>query len=107
MATVSPIETISYAPKSQEVSNLHANHINKENAQQQSIVGAFQDQNVQKQERTERSENKEAPKNNHDAKEKGNGTYYKQEQERKKKEEEQKKNEQHRKLMGCTFDITV
>ncbi|MCR5153284.1 MAG: hypothetical protein K6B75_00400 [Lachnospiraceae bacterium] len=107
MTTVSPVETISFANKSQEVSSLHMNQLHKEDAKAIVANQDMQQQNVIKQERTEKSGDAHDMNLKHDAKEKGKGMYFKQEQERRKAEKEKEEQETRKRLSGSTFDITI
>lgn len=104
--SITPLETLAVAPKSQEASTFRTNQLQKEAGQQTQIAGTVQQQAQQKLNRTEKTSQNDATPFKFDAKEKGNNSYYQQEQkERKKKEEEQK--EERKQMLGCTFDISV
>lgn len=106
MATVSPVETISFTPKSQEASILHVNKINKENAQQTMTNVTMQSDFDKSQHRTEKATDKDQMAFKYDAKDKGNGEYTKNESERREKEKK-KKDDEHGRLVGSSFDVTV
>ncbi len=101
-------ESLVVAPKSQEASNYKINEQNRQQNEQPIIHSNFEHQNEQKLNRTEHTEQKNNDGSfRHDAKEKGSNEYERLELEKKKKEEEQKRNEEHKKMFGCTFDITI
>lgn len=103
--SITPYEALAIAPKSQEASIFRTSQMQKENSQQVQIAGAFQQQTEQKMIRTEKSSQKEETPFKFDAKEKGNNAYSRQQQERKQKEE--KEAEDRKRMLGCTFEISV
>ena len=104
--SITPYETLAIAPKSQEVSILRTSQIQKENAQQAQIAGTVQQQGQQKMNRTEKMAKNEETPFYYDAKEKGNNEYKRRQQKEQKKKEEKEKQDRKR-MLGCTFDITV
>lgn len=104
--SITPYEALAIAPKSQEASMFRTSQMQKESSQQTQIAGAFQQQTEQKMTRTEKSSQKEETPFKFDAKEKGNNAYARQQQERKKKKEE-KEAEDRKRMLGCTFEISV
>ena len=104
--SITPYETLAIAPKSQEVSILRTSQIQKENAQQTQIAGTVQQQTQQKMNRTEKMAKNEETPFYYDAKEKGNNEYKRQKHKERKKKEEQETQDRKR-MLGCTFDITV
>ena len=104
--SITPYEALAVAPKSQEASIFRTSQIHKENAQQSQIAGMVQQQSEKKLTRTEKATESEAPPFKFDAKEKGNNEYFKQQQRERKKKEEQE-SEERKRMLGCTFDITV
>lgn len=104
--SITPFEALAVAPKSQEASIFKTAQMQKETGQQTQIAGMVQQQAQQKMNRTEKSAGKEETPLHYDAKEKGNNAYTQQEQKERKKQEEKEKEERKR-MLGCTFDITV
>lgn len=104
--SITPYETLAVAPKSQEASIFRTNQLQKETMQQAQIVNNVQQQAEQKLNRTTKMEQKDETPFQYDAKEKGNNAYYKKQQKEKKKKEEQEQ-ENRKKLLGCSFEITV
>lgn len=104
--SITPFETLAVAPKSQEASVYRANQLQKEAGQQLHIAGMVQQKAEKKLERAEKTSQNDETAFRFDAKEKGNNAYYQQEKkDRKKKEEEL--NEERKRMLGCTFDITI
>lgn len=99
-------ETLVVAPRSQEVTNFKMSQVNRQQSEQPTIALAQNEQNAQKLNRPGKAEEKSETPFKFDAKDKGSNEYQRKEQERKKKEE-QIRNEEHRKMYGCTFDITI
>ena len=104
--SITPYETLAVAPKSQQASMFHTNQLSKEHAQQTQIAGMVQQQAEQKLTRTEKTAQNDSTPFHYDAKEKGNNKYEQQKQKERKKKEEQEQEERKR-MLGCTFDITV
>lgn len=99
-------ETVVMPNRAQEATNFKMSQLNRQSSEQPNIQMA---QNLQKQldmTRTTKAKEKDETPFNFDAKNKGSNEYQRQELERKKKEEEKKKQEL-KKMLGCTFDITV
>ena len=103
---ITPYEALAMVPKSQEVSMLRTNQMQKENTQQAQIAGTVQQQTEQKMQRAEKAEHKDETPFKYDAKEKGNNEYSRQKEKERKKREEQEK-EDRKKLYGCTFEISI
>ncbi len=104
--SITPYEALAVAPKSQEASIFRSAQMTKETAQQTQIAGAFQQQNEQKMTRTEKTSQNDATPFKFDAKEKGNNAYYQQQQKERQKKEEQE-SEDRKRMLGCTFEISV
>ena len=104
--SITPYETLAVAPKSQEASMFRASQLQKESAQQTQIAGALQQQTQQKMTRTEKSAQKEETPFKFDAKEKGNNAYQ-QQKERERKQKEEQETEDRKRMLGCTFEISV
>lgn len=100
-------ETLIVAPKSQEVSNYKINQENRVQNQQPLLQQSVQEQNLRDSQRTTRTEDKGRENTRHDAKEKGSNEYERLTAEAEKKKKEEMKNEEHRRLTGSTFDITI
>ncbi len=98
-------ESLAVAPRTQEVTNYKLNEQMSKASEQATVSIAQNNQNEMKMQRPEKMTDSSETPFKFDAKEKGNNEYYRQESERKKKEEE--RNSEHKKLLGCTFDITV
>ena len=99
-------EALAVTHKSQEASMLRTSQMQKENAQQTQIAGAMQQQAQQKMTRTEKASGKEQTPFKFDAKEKGNNAYEQREQQERKQKEE-KEAEDRKRMLGCTFEISV
>lgn len=99
-------EALAVAPKSQEASMFRTAQMQKENAQQAQIAGAIQQQAQQKMTRTEKTSKNDETPFKFDAKEKGNNAYEQQEQ-RERKQKEEKEAEDRKRMLGCTFEISV
>lgn len=104
--SITPYETLAVAPKSQEASMFRTAQLQKESAQQAQIAGALQQQTQQKMTRTEKSSRKEETPFKFDAKEKGNNAYQ-QQKERERKQKEEQEAEDRKRMLGCTFEISV
>ena len=104
--SITPYESLAVAPKSQEASIFRTTQMQREMAQQNQIAGTVQQQSEQKMNRTEKAEQKDETPFKFDAKEKGNNEYFRQ-QERQKKEKEEQEKEDRKRMLGCTFEITV
>lgn len=104
--SITPYETLAVAPKSQEASMFRTAQLQKESAQQAQIAGALQQQTQQKMTRTEKSSGKEETPFKFDAKEKGNNAYQ-QQKERERKQKEEQEAEDRKRMLGCTFEISV
>ena len=104
--SITPYEALAVAPKSQEASIFRTTQLQKQSAQQAQTAGMVQQQSEKKLTRTEKMTQNDATPFKFDAKEKGNNEYFRQQQREKKKKEEQE-NEDRKKMLGCTFDITV
>lgn len=104
--SITPYEALAVAPKSQEASIFRTNQMQKETAQQTHIAGNVQQQMQQKLNRTTKMEQKDETPFKYDAKEKGNNAYSGQQQKERKKKEEQEQ-EDRKRMLGCTFEITV
>ena len=104
--SIIPYEALAVAPKSHEASMMRTNQMQRENAQQTQIAGAFQQQTEQKMTRAEKTSQKEETPFKFDAKEKGNNAYQKQQQQERKQREE-KEAEERKRMLGCTFEISV
>ena len=100
-----PIESISMAPKSQEVSHMHQNMINKNNADKANFQGSFANEvkkNSQQTVKTNKGDNNQFL---YDAKNKGNGTYYENKGDKKKKDSN--KNDENHDISLSNFDVKV
>jgi len=104
--SITPYEALAIAPKSQEASIFRTNQLQKETAQQNQIAGMVQQQAEKKLTRTEKTAQQDATPFHYDAKEKGNNTYEQQKQKERKKKEEQEQ-EDRKRMLGCTFEITI
>lgn len=100
-------ETMIVAPKSQEVSNYKLNQENRQQSEQPMLQQSVDNKNLRDSQRTNAAGDRGNTNTHHDAREKGKNEYERLFDEKKKKEEEIKKNEEHRILMGSTFDITI
>lgn len=101
-----PYEALAVAPKSQEVSFIRTAQQQKDQAQQAQIVGTVQQQLLQKSTRTEKTSEKDETPFKFDAKEKGSNAYEQQKQKERKRREEEEAQER-KKMLGCTFEISV
>ena len=102
---IPPIEVLSMAPKSQEVTPYKVAHHQKPMHDQTHIGAQLQQEvrhNNQQTVRMTKSENREY---RYDAKEKGNNSYKKNEQKKSKQDKNQKKKDQEIKLSN--FDIRI
>lgn len=104
--SITPFEALAVAPKSQEASIFKTTQVQKETGQQTQIAGMVQQQTQQKMSRTEKAAGRDETPLHYDAKEKGNNSYTQQQQKERKKQEEHE-NEERKRMLGCTFDITV
>lgn len=104
--SITPFEALAVAPKSQEASFIKTAQQTKENSQQVQLTGMLQAQAQQKLNRAEKPEEKSKTELYYDAKEKGSNAYAKQ-QERERQKKEQQAEEERKRMLGCTFDITV
>ena len=105
--SITPYETLAVAPKSQEASLFRTSQMQKENTQQAQISSMVQQKTEQKMNRTEKMDQKDETPFKYDAKEKGNNAYARQQQERERKKQEEQEKEDRKRLLGCTFEITV
>ena len=104
--SITPYETLAIAPKSQEASIFRTNQMQKESAQQAQIAGNLQQQTQMKMHRPEKSSQKEETPFKFDAKEKGNNAYP-QQKERERKQKEEQESQDRKRMLGCTFEISV
>ena len=104
--SITPYETLAIAPKSQEASIFRSGQLQKESAQQAQIAGTVQQQTQQRMTRTEKTDGKEETPFKFDAKEKGNNAYQ-QQQERERRKKEEKEAEDRKRMLGCTFEVSV
>ncbi len=100
-------ETLVVAPRAQEATNFKMSQLNRQESEQPNIAMTQNQQHEQQLNRASKAEDKSQTPFRHDAKDKGSNEYQRLEQEKKKKEEKQKKEEELKKMLGCTFDITV
>ncbi len=100
-------EPLVMATKSQEVANLHVNQNQKMNSAPETMLNHFQETNVQNMTRTTETANKDGSSLHQDAKDKGGNEYYRQQEEKRREEEQKKKNDEMKKLLGCSFNITI
>ncbi len=105
--SITPYEALAVAPKSQEASIFRSAQLNKENAQQSQIASMVQQQTEQKMTRTEKMNQKDETPFKYDAKEKGNNAYSRQQEEKERKKKEEQEVEDRKKLLGCTFEISI
>lgn len=100
---ISPIDFISIAPKSQEVSQLQAGHEDRQ-AQANEMVNTHYQQQVEHDSRqTVQKSNADNEKYRYDAKEKGNNSY--QNKKNKKKNENKEKESQEEPIKLSSFDV--
>ncbi|MCQ2538401.1 MAG: hypothetical protein MJ124_08375 [Lachnospiraceae bacterium] len=100
-------ETLIVAPKSQEASTYKIQQDSRAQNQQPLLQQAAEQQNLHDSQRTTKTEDKGRGNNRHDAKEKGSNEYERLRAEEEKKKKEEQMNEEHRRLTGSTFDITI
>lgn len=100
-----PVENITMAPKSQEVSQIQQNMHNRNQANQANISGGFANEvkkNSQQTVKTSKGENNQFL---YDAKNKGNGNFYK--DDKRKKDKTSKENEQDNEIKTSNFDVKI
>lgn len=94
------VENISMAPKSQEVSHMHQNMINKNQANQANIQGAFAQEIRHNSQQTVKSGKTDNEEYAYDAKEKRQNQSKKNQQERQKEDEKKE-------IKLSSFDIKI
>lgn len=100
-------EPLVMATKSQEVANLHVNQNQKISSAPEAMLNRFEETNVQNMTRTTEAANRDGTPFHQDAKDKGSNEYFRQNDEKKREEEQKKKNDEMKKLLGCSFNITI
>ena len=100
-------EPLVMATKSQEAANFHVNQNQKISSAPEAMLNHFEENNVQNMNRATEAQNRDGTPFHQDAKDKGSNEYLKDREEKKKEEEQKKKNDDMKKLLGCSFNITI
>jgi hypothetical protein len=101
-------ESLVVAPRAQEATNFKVGQQNRQESEQPTLALTQNQEHEQQLNRTGKTEDKSRTPFRHDAKDKGSNEYKRLEEERKKKDEQKKKQEEElKKMLGCSFDITV
>ncbi len=95
------------AQRAQEATNYKVSQQHRQESEQPTIALTQHQEHEHNLNRTGKAEEKDQTPFRHDAKDKGSNEYQRMEAEKKKKAEEEKKEEELKRMLGCTFDITV
>ncbi len=100
-------ESLVVAPRAQEATNFKVSQLNRQESEQPTLAMTQNQQHELQMNRTGKTEDKAQTPFHHDAKDKGSNEDKRHEEEKKKKKEEEQTEEELKKMLGCSFDITV
>ena len=100
-----PVENITMAPKSQEASHMHQNMLNKQQANQSNIAGSFANDVKKNSQQTVKATKGENNQFLYDAKNKGNGKFYRDDKKKENKDSSEK--EQETEIKISNFDVKI